>query len=46
LKTVPEMMIMQLGSPIKWIRITVCHGLIFPQSEVRRPVRMAMIHSS
>jgi hypothetical protein len=46
LEIVLESVIIQLGSPIKWILITVYHGLIFPQSEVHRHARMAMIHSS
>jgi hypothetical protein len=46
LEVVPEMVIMQLGGPIKWILITADHGLIFSQSEVHRPTGMAMIHSS
>jgi hypothetical protein len=46
LEVVPEMEIMQLGGPIKWILIMADHGLIFSQSEVRRPARIAMIHSS
>jgi hypothetical protein len=46
LGVVLEMVIMQLGGLIKWILITADHGLIFSQSEVRRPARMAMIHSS
>jgi hypothetical protein len=45
LEIVLEMVIMQLGSPIKWILIMVHHGLIFPQGEVRRPARVSMIHS-
>jgi hypothetical protein len=45
LEIVLEMVIMQLGSPIKWILIMVHHGLIFPQGEVCRPVRVSMIHS-
>jgi hypothetical protein len=40
-----EMVIMQLGSPIKWILITVHHERFIPQGEVCRPVRVSTIHS-
>jgi hypothetical protein len=45
LKVVPKSVLMNLSGPIKWIFIAVDHGLIFPQSEVRRPARVMTIHS-
>jgi hypothetical protein len=40
LEIVLATVIRQLGCPIKWILITVHHGLIFPQGEVSRSMRV------